>query len=134
MPIMESPNDAPPPKAPITISIIGTGTGDGGGVAPTPNGTLATTPGHQPNLIVQVIGPIVAVLVRAVVLFLTTFSAALSVAGIGGDKILPVNDLHHAVMLAVYLGGTAAGLGTIKNLITIFGRLEGKFPLLTGSI
>ena len=116
---------------PVAISIIGTGDG---GVHPTPDKTIAVTPDHQPNLLVQVVTPIVAITVRAINLFLVAFSAALTVAGIGGDKILPVADMEHAITLGLWMGLSAAGVGTVKNLITVFGRLEGKYPLGTGSI
>jgi len=121
-------------QLPVTISLVGTGTTEGGGVAPTPSGTIATTPGTQPNLIINVITPVVAILVRAINLFLVTFSGVITLAGVGGDKVLPVQDVQSALAVAAWAGVSAAGVGTVKNLITVFGRLEGKYPLASGSI
>jgi hypothetical protein len=119
---------------PVTVAMVGTGTGDGSVSAPLTPGTVAKTPDHQPNIVLNVITPAVAVMVRAVTLFLIAFSAALSVAGIGGKDIMPVADMQHAIRLAMWMGLSAAGVGTVKNLITIFSGLEGKYPLGTGSI
>lgn len=115
-------------KDPVTISIVGTGTGDGGGVAPTPNGTIAETPGTQPNLLVNVVPPVIAIAIRFVNQFLTAFAGF-----IGVDVVAPnlfSLDVREMALLAL----SAATIGLIKNLITIFGRLEGKYPLVTGSI
>jgi len=119
-------------QQPVTISIVGTGDGAGGGMAPTPNGTLATTPDHQPNLLVQVIPPVVAIIVRAVSLFLTTFVGLLTAAGIGVGA--SGANVAATITSCAYASLIVAGMGTLKNLITIFGRLEGKFPIATGSI
>jgi len=113
---------------PVTISIIGTGTGDGGGVAPTPNGTIAEMPGEQTNLLVNVVPPVIAIAVRFVNQWLTAFAGFIGVDVIQPD--LFSLDLRGMALLAL----SAAAIGLIKNLITVFGRLEGKYPLSTGSI
>ena len=120
------------PKAPVTISIVGTGDGAGGGVAPTPSGTVAVTPDHQANLLINVVNPAIAIVVRAATLFLTTFVGLLTAAGIG---VGPAGqDFQHVLASAAMASFIVAGMGTLKNLVTVFGRLEGKYPLATGSI
>jgi hypothetical protein len=119
---------------PVTISIVGTGTGDGGGVAPTPNGTLVQSPAGQPDLIVNVVKPSVAILIRFVHLFLTTFVGVLTAAGIGGSDLLGTGDFTGVVRNGAWLGLSVSGMGLLKDVITVFGRLEGKYPLVTGSI
>lgn len=114
-------------RDPVTISIVGTGTGDGGGVAPTPSGTVATVEGTQPNLIINVITPVMAILVRFAKTFLVTFVGML---GADGINLVDVGGL--GPMVLVSLSASVVDLG--KNLITVFGRLEGKFPISTGSI
>lgn len=120
-------------QLPVTISIVGTGNSEGGGVAPTPSGTIATTPGTQPNLIINVIGPFMAIFVRFVTLFLTTFLGLMTAAGVG-DKIFIATDLKSIAIACAWASLSVAGMGTIKNAVTVFGRLEGKWPLATGSI
>ncbi len=128
---MEAP-ETPPVTPPVTISIVGTESAQGGGVAPIPSGTVAMTPDHQPNLLINVVTPMVAVLVRAASLFLTTFVGLLTAAGIGVGT--GGATLASTVTSCAYASLIVAGMGTLKNLITIFGRLEGKFPIATGSI
>ena len=113
---------------PVTISIVGTGNSEGGGVAPTPDGTIATTPGEQPNLLVNVVPPVIAIAVRFVNQWLIAFGGF-----IGADVITP--DLFSLDLRQMALAALATALiGLIKNLITVFGRLEGRYPLFTGTI
>jgi hypothetical protein len=114
-------------KAPVTISIVGTGTGTGGGMAPTPSGTVAVTPGDQPNLRINVVPPVVAIAVRFIHMFFVTFASL-----IGGDA-LDIIDLGGLQMKALVALSAACG-GAVKDLVTVFSRLEGRFPLLSGSI
>lgn len=121
-------------KGLVTVSIVGTESTDGGGVAPTPSGTVASTPGTgQPNLLINVVSPLMALVVRFVSLFLVTFSGFLTTAGIG-IKIFAATDLQSLVVAGAWMSLVVAGVGLVKNLVTIFGRLEGKYPLATGSI
>lgn len=117
---------------PVMVTVIG-GTGDGG--APLTNGTVATTPDHQPNVITNVIQPAVAIAVRFGNVFGTTL-VGLVVAGMtpSGGKLLYTSDFYHLVLTCASLALPAAALGLLKDLVTIFGRLEGKYPLLTGSV
>lgn len=119
---------------PVTISIVGTGSTTGGGVAPTPSGTIAETPNGQPDLLVNVVPPIIALLVRAGNVFITAGLGALTTAGLGataGAATLPPGTAWKVALTAALV---ASGIETAKNLVTIFGRLEGKYPLATGSI
>jgi hypothetical protein len=122
-------------KDAVTVSIVGTESTQGGGVAPTPTGTVALVDGPQPNLIINVVAPTVAVVVRAANVFLTTFVGLLTAAGVGvGGDVLASGDLWETAKSCAAAAAIAAGIATIKNLITIFGRLEGKYPIGTGSI
>lgn len=116
---------------PLHTTIIGTG--DGGFIPP---GTLATTPGDsQPNIIVTIVTPMFAVFVRFVHSFLTIL-VGLVTAGMtpAGQHVLKADDFWHLVTSCATLSVAGAGVGLIKDLITIFGRLEGKYPLLTGNV
>lgn len=114
----------------VTVSIVGTESTAGGGVAPTPSGTIAKTPAGQPNLLINVVPPAVAILVRAANIFVATLLATLT-AGAAGAVSAPTGSAFKAALVTA---GIAAFYETLKNLVTIFGRLEGKYPLATGSI
>jgi len=120
-----------PPVTMEAVTIIGTGTGDG---SPLKTGDVAQTPDHLPNLVIRVISPVIAIVVRAVVAFLTAATGVLTAAGLGGGKIFGAIDLHGILVLAGWVGVCAAIPITGKNLLTIFLGLEKKFPLWTGTI
>lgn len=111
----------------IVVPLI-SGTGDG----EIQSGVVATTPGTQPNLIVRVIGPLLAIAIRFAHTYLATLTG-LVVAGAATD-IIPAADFVSLVLKCSALSLAGAGIGLLKDLVTIFGRLEGKYPLLTGSV
>lgn len=119
---------------PIPVSIIATHNEETPG-APLKQGVTATTPDHQPNLVVNIVTPLMAVLVRFVNQFLTTLVGLVG-AGMtpAGGKLLQATDFYHLVLTCAGLSIAGAGFGLIKDLVTVFGRLENKYPLLTGSI
>lgn len=117
---------------PVTVTLIGHGPATGG---PTPleSGTVATTPAlHQPNLLVTVIPPALAILVRFVNNYLTIL-VGLVAAGMTSD-VIPSADFASLVWKCAGLSIAGAGLGALKDLVTIFGKLEGRYPLLTGNV
>lgn len=122
------PDEKLEPMQPVQVSIIGTG--DGG--APLTTGTTASTPDHQPNLVVRVITPLTALIVRFVNTYLTTL-VGLVAAGMTSN-IIPATDFGHLVLACAKLSIAGAGLGALKDLLTIFSGLERKYPLATGSI
>jgi len=114
-------------EVPVPVTLVGTGTGDGG-TAPLTTGTVATTPGPTPNILVKVVPPILAIFVRFVNLFGTSF---LSTIGVGAmTDLIPISNVKTAVMVAFM----AASLGAVKDIVTIFAGLERKYPLLSGSV
>lgn len=119
------------PVAPVTVAIVGTG--DGSRLA---SGTVATTAGsHEPNIVIQAVQPVVAVGVRFANTFLIQLVGLLVAAMTPtGATVLHARDFFHLVALCAGLALPGAGLGFLKDLVTIFGRLEQKFPLATGSI
>lgn len=114
------------PIEPVAVTVIGTG--DGG----LKTGTTAITPGKQPNLLVTAISPAVAILIRFVNAYLTIL-VGLVAAGMTSD-VIPAEDFAHLVLACAKLSIAGAGLGLLKDCLTIFGNLEKKFPLLSGSV
>lgn len=116
--------------APVVVTMVGTGTGDGG--APIPSGTVAKTPDHQPNLVVQVVTPLAAVLIRFANSYLTTLTGLVTV-GLTTD-VLPAVDFAHLVVRCAGLSLAGPVVGLIKDVITLLSNLEKKYPLLTGNV
>lgn len=124
----------PTPVPPVTVTVIGAEDRRSTDV-PLTSGTVATTPDHLPNVVVNVVQPAAAIAVRFVNLYLTTLVGLLVAAmtPVGG-KLLYTKDFWHMILLCGSLAFPGAFLGFLKDLITVFGRLEGKYPLATGSI
>lgn len=127
----------PQPIANLPVNIIGVRT-EGTG-APIVDGQVIVTPDHQPNLVVRVITPIVAIAIRAANLFLASVIGFLSATMIpAGDnpvlKALHAMEFYQLVMTAAGLAIAPTVFGALKDLATIGLRLEKKFPLLTGSV
>jgi hypothetical protein len=127
------PNDKAVPAtiAPVQVAIIGTGTGDGGGT-PITSGTVAMTPDHMPNLAVRVITPVVAIAVRFLNVYIGTVVGLLVPAMT--SNVIPAPDFYHLLMKCAGLAVGGAVVLSLKDIVTIFARLEQKFPLLTGSV
>lgn len=113
---------------PVAVTVIGTKSD----AIPAP-GTVAVTPKEtQPNLIVNVVTPLAAILIRFVNAYLTMLVGLVS-AGMA-TNIIPAQDFGQLVLACAKLSVAGAGLGLLKDLVTVFGKLEQKFPLLTGSV
>lgn len=116
--------------APVNVAVI-SGTGDGG--SPLTTGTMGTTPDHQPNIVIQVVTPIVAILVRFANDFCVSLAGSLT-AGSLGTKYLPHTTVADMVQVSAFLAICIAGVGLVKNAATVFSGLEKKFPLASGSV
>ncbi len=121
------------PVEPVTVTMVGVGSTD---TKFLPSGTVATTPGStQPDVVLNVVQPVVAITVRFGNLFGTTLVGLLVAAMTpAGGKLLYTGDFLHMVTLCANLSLPVAALGLIKDLVTLFGRLENKYPLLTGKV
>src|SRR5215467_10992570 len=88
----------------VTVSLVGTGSTSGGGVAPIADGTVLRTPEGQPNLVVNVVSPIIALVVRFARQFLLSF-----LASVGTQHFAGFGDWKTAAYLA--LGTSLLSLG-----------------------
>lgn len=122
------------------VKVVAVSTGGGQSLQP---GTKieAVTPAAQPNIAVQVIGPLAAVVVRFGHLYLVTLLGIIT-GGLAVGSTDPNNTtaLLHYIDFADLLWKSAAFslttpvIGLLKDLITIFGKLEARFPFLTGQV
>jgi hypothetical protein len=119
------------PVEPVQVAVIGTG--DGSRLA---SGIEAVTPGtHEPNIVVTVITPVLAIVIRFVNGYLTAFVGLMGAAQTdAGSKLLHTGDFLSMVAVCASLSLAGPSIDLVKNLITIFGRLERRYPLLTGSV
>lgn len=120
---------SPQPIAPMTVAVI-TGTGDG---AQIPSGTEFQTPDHQPNVVVMVVTPIVAILIRAVNVFLNTLLGGMGLVGVSSLTAMPTLAWA-SWKVAIVFAASAALVNVLQTCATIFGKLENKFPLMTGNV
>jgi hypothetical protein len=111
---------------PVPVTVI-----DVGPVKQLEPGMVSTT-GAQPNLLVNVISPIVAIVVRFVHTYLTTL-VGLVTAGMATD-VLPAQEFGDLLKVCAQLSLAGAVIGAIKDAITILGKLEGKWPLISGGV
>jgi hypothetical protein len=122
------------PETITAVVISGAGTGDGS--VPIVSGTIAKTASPLTSDVRMLVIPaIVAITVR----FGNTFLAALvgllvaAMTPLGG-KLLYTSDFFTMIVTCSSLALPGAFLGLIKDLVTIFGKLENKYPLLTGNV
>jgi hypothetical protein len=110
---------------PVPVTVIGTGDG-------LVKGTKATTPADQPNLVVNVVQPVVALLVRFLNVYIGSLVGLLA-AGMTSNAI-PAADFWHLFLKCASLAVAGAVVLSLKDIVTVTAKLEQKFPLLTGSV
>lgn len=120
------------PIASLPVTLIGVRT-EGTG-APIEDGQVIVTPPGQPNLVARVIGPTVAILVRFANAYLTALVGLLMAAGVSSGAAVGAADFYHSLLSCSTLALAGPVVAFLKDLITIFGNLEKKYPLLTGSV
>lgn len=119
--------DAPIPP-PVVIAAVDTSSH-----AEMPQHLVAETPGTAPNVVVQFVGPVMAILIRLINNYLTML-VGLIAAGTADGKLIPATDFVDMVLKCAQLAVAGAGLAFLKDLVTIFGKLESKYPLWTGNV
>jgi len=116
---------------PIKLMLIQPAVGDGA-PAPIPTGTVFRTPDGQPNVVTQSIRPVTAIAIRFGNAYGTVLVGLLT-ASLATNAITAPDFLH---LLWKCMGLSLAGpvLSSLKDMLTIFGDLEKKYPLLTGKV
>lgn len=110
----------------VKVSVIGTGD-----ASKLESGMVAVTPGaNQPNLVMQVFSPVVAVAIRFGYDWVKAFLGTAVVGKMAEGGVPNLNVLQAAILSATVI----ALIGLLYNLATVFSGLEKKYPLLTGSV
>lgn len=116
------------PVEPVAVTVVGTGD-----TSRLPTGITATTPGpHQPDLVVNVVGPALAISIRFVNTFLTSLLGILT--GAMATEMIPADDFGQLLLKCAGLSVAGAVVGLLKDCITISTRLEQSHPLASGSV
>lgn len=119
----------PTPIEPVHMTVVGVGDASPKFL---PSGTVATTPGtNQPNIVINVVSPIVAILVRFIHNYITALLALLTAGAVG---TVTASDFGHLVLKCSGLALAAPAIMAFKDIATIFGNLEERFPLLAGKV
>ncbi len=110
---------------PVSITVIGTGDG-------IVKGAKATTPPDMPNVVFNVVPAFVALAVRFGHTYVGMVVGLLGVSMT--SNALPATDFTHLLLKCCELALGGAVVLSLKDVVTIFGRLEEKYPLLSGGV
>lgn len=124
-PILDPAKTIPTATPPVTLTVIGTGDG-------LVNCTTARTPPDQPNIIIQVVAPVVAIAIRFVNVYLGMIVGLLATAMT--SNAIPAPDFGHLILKCAGLAIGGAVVLSLKDLVTVFTGWEKKFPLASGSV
>jgi hypothetical protein len=119
---------------PIKVAVVA-GTGDGGLPHDMHDQVLATPGSAVPNVVVKVVPVALALFVRFGNAYFTTLVGIVT-AGLTtyGSEIMPSSDFADLVWKSSLLAVSGPSVAFLKDLVTIFGKLEQKFPLMTGNV
>lgn len=112
---------------PVEVAVIG-----GAGVTPLLSGTTATTPGHQPNIIITVVTPLMAVAIRFVNVYIGNLVGLLTAAI--ATNVITASDFRHLVIKCASAALAGAVVLSLKDVVTVLSGLEKRYPLATGSV
>ena len=112
----------------VKVTVIGTG-GESEGLV---GGTTARTPTLQPNIYVNVISPFVAIVVRFLNVYVGMVVGLLGTAMT--SQAITAPDFGSLLIKCMGLAVGGAVVLSLKDIVTIFARLENKFPLSTGQV
>lgn len=100
------------------------------GSAYTMGQSLQTPPGH-PDVVVTVITPLVAILVRAAKAYLQTLLGLLSAGTLGmASNVLPAGDFVHTLKVCAGLSVASGVMSLLTNVSVLLTAIGDRFPIL----
>lgn len=112
-----------PNGTPITALVV-SGTADKMGQ------TLSTPPG-QPDIVITVITPLVAIIVRASKAYVQTLVGLLSASAFGmASTVLPAGDFVHTLKVCAGLSVASGVMSALTNISVLLTALGDRFPIL----
>lgn len=113
--------------SPIVVTVVGKGSEVG------VSGAIGVTPDNQANLITRVISPLMALAVRFGHRFIDALIGAEALKTL--DTMADWNLIQGGAFKAALMIALATAVwGLIRDLGTVFTKLEGRFPLSTGNV
>ena len=120
--------------APVKVAVIA-GTGDGSLPAHLHEQTLGTPGSSTPNVVLKVVPVAAALAIRFGNAYVTTLVGIVTAMMTPyGQDMIPSRDFADVLSKAALLAISGPVVDLLKNLITVFGKLEGKYPLMTGNV
>lgn len=93
-----------------------------------PQGQMIATPRGQPDIIVRVVTPVAAILIRAAKAYMQTLTGLLA-AGLT-TTALPAKDFVHLVYLCAGLSIASGAMSLLTNTTLLLTALGDKYPTL----
>jgi hypothetical protein len=92
---------------------------------------MLSTPGGHADILITVITPLVAILIRAAKAYLQTLVGLLSAAGLGmASTTLPPGDFIHTLGVCAGLSIAAGVMSLLTNILFLLTELGDKIPIL----
>lgn len=96
-----------------------------------PVGQTLETPFGRPDVLVKVVTPIAAILVRAAKTYMQTLLGLLSAAGLGmASSTLPPGDFLHTLKICAGLSIGSGVMSLLTNITLLLTALGDRFPTL----
>lgn len=94
-------------------------------------GQTLDTPHGEPNVVVTVITPLVAILVRATKAYVQTLLGLLSASAFGmASTVLPAGDFLHTLKVCAGLSVASGVMSLLTNISVLLTALGDRFPIL----
>lgn len=104
------------------LVVSNSGTGDG---------QVIQTPFGHPDILVKVITPLAAILIRAAKAYLQTLVGLLGAGALGmASNTLPPGDFFHTLKICAGLSVAAGVMSILTNLLLFLTNLGDSFPTL----
>lgn len=94
-------------------------------------GQTLDTPHGQPDIVITVITPLVAILVRAAKAYVQTLLGLLSASAFGmASTVLPAGDFVHTLKVCAGLSVASGVMSALTNISLLLTAVGDRFPIL----
>lgn len=104
------------------------------GTTAIPDGTVLSTADHHPNVLIKTLSVLQTLAIRFGFMFFTSLAGSVTGGAVSGQTVIVWHDFSELLYKAAILAAITGAIDLIKNLATIFSRLEQSHPLMTGNV